>query len=165
MSHSSRPDPLGASARLTPDCTPAASAPARSRYLTGRSLDVSGAYDQFVASIKWRAELGVESAYASFDAAEYRIARSLYPQWTGRRTRSGQALYVHKMSTLTSEVVAAFAREPERVEMKTVLISEEMVRLVLPLAQAMAEREGRTPVPGAVMSQSASLRSCNRART
>lgn len=96
-----------------------------SRFLRARKFDVEGAFQQFTNTENWRREKQIDKLYAEFDVNELDHARSVYPQWTGRRTRAGLPLYEFKVGTLTKDVVNEYSKVgQERLDLRMAALSE-----------------------------------------
>lgn len=94
------------------------------RFLRARKFDVEGAYAQFTKTEDWRSELSLDKLYASFDVEEFDFARSVYPQWTGRRTRTGLPLYEYKVGKLTKELVNEYSKKSDRLDLRMAALSD-----------------------------------------
>lgn len=96
-----------------------------SRFLRARKFDVQGAFDQFSATEAWRKKEKVTELYDEFDVDEYStLAQSVYPQFTGRRTKEGAPLYVFRVGSLTKEKINEYSKKADRLEPRMIVLSE-----------------------------------------
>ncbi|GAA5984531.1 hypothetical protein JCM5350_004750 [Sporobolomyces pararoseus] len=118
------------------------------RFLRARKFDLDGAYSQFTSAENWRKENKVDELYDSFDLNEFNKAARLYPQWTGRRDKSGLPVYVFKVSSLTKKATDEYAKDPERLNPRMIALYEHMVQFVLPLCSSVPHAHEEVPVSG-----------------
>ncbi|BGP56736.1 cytosolic factor, phosphatidylinositol/phosphatidylcholine transfer protein [Rhodotorula sphaerocarpa] len=118
------------------------------RFLRARKFDVQGAYAQFTASEDWRRSEHIDELYDQFSLPEFEMARQLYPQWTGRRDKSGLPVYVFEVASLTKEKTDPYSKDSSRLEPRIVALYEHMVQFVLPLCSAVPHEHQETPVSG-----------------
>ncbi|GAA6020917.1 hypothetical protein JCM11491_000066 [Sporobolomyces phaffii] len=118
------------------------------RFLRARKFDLDGAYAQFTAAEDWRKENDVDALYDAFDLAEFNSAARLYPQWTGRRDRSGLPVYVFKVSSLTKKATDEYAKHPDRLNPRMIALYEHMVQFVLPLCSSIPHTHESVPISG-----------------
>ncbi|KAI9776807.1 MAG: hypothetical protein M1839_009358 [Geoglossum umbratile] len=101
------------------------------RFLRASKFEVNGAASHFRDTEHYLEEQRVPELYETFDVGFYERARKLvtfqgpprssapanlalqYGQWTGRRDKQGNPLYVYEFKRLSSEDIDAYAREAE----------------------------------------------------
>ncbi|KAJ6263110.1 hypothetical protein Dda_1669 [Drechslerella dactyloides] len=136
------------------------------RFLRARKFDVPSAVQQFSDTEAWRQETKIEQLYDTIDVQEYEQARSVYPQWTGRRDRRGIPVYLFKVSHLNSKTMDAYAKStsshkkdkekessagssksktPDRL-LRLFALYEAMTQLTLPLCSVLPRDHPETPV-------------------
>ncbi|GAA6064229.1 hypothetical protein JCM10212_000376 [Sporobolomyces blumeae] len=118
------------------------------RFLRARKFDIQGAYNQFTSAEDWRRKNNVDELYDEFDLAEFNQAASLYPQWTGRRDKTGLPVYVFKVGALTKKATDEYAKDPERLNPRMIALYEHMVQFVLPFCSAIPHEHQEVPISG-----------------
>ncbi|GAA5862710.1 hypothetical protein JCM1840_002648 [Sporobolomyces johnsonii] len=118
------------------------------RFLRARKFDPAGAFDQFTSAEKWRKENNVDELYDTFDVAEFRDAQKLYPQWTGRRDRTGLPVYVFKVGALSKKATDEYAKKQERLQPRMIALYEHMVQFVLPFCSSIPHKHQEVPISG-----------------
>ncbi|KAK0195040.1 CRAL/TRIO domain-containing protein [Armillaria mellea] len=103
------------------------------RFLRARRFDISKAQKQFSDTEAWRKEHGVDRLFATFDDDEFELSKRFYPQWTGRRDKDGNPLYVYHIASLAPIQKELDAVSHDRRYQRIVVLYEAMTRLVLPL--------------------------------
>jgi len=98
--------------------------PISSRFLRARKFDVEGAFAQFTTTETWRKKEAVDSLFDDFPVEEFGLSQQVYTQYTGRRTKSGQPLYVYKVGALTKEKVNEYSKKGDRLEPRMIVLSE-----------------------------------------
>ncbi|SCV73968.1 BQ2448_6398 [Microbotryum intermedium] len=116
------------------------------RFLRARKFQIDGAYDQFVASEKWRKSDKVDELYATFDVDEFRTGQLVYSQWTGRRTISGQPLLLYRLSELSKERIDDYSKKADRLAPRLTALSEALTEFVVPLCNALPREHPEVPV-------------------
>jgi hypothetical protein len=66
----------------------------------------------------------VDSLFDNFPVEEFGLSQQVYTQYTGRRTKSGQPLYVYKVGALTKEKVNEYSKKGDRLEPRMIVLSE-----------------------------------------
>ncbi|GAA5906573.1 SEC14 family lipid-binding protein [Sporobolomyces salmoneus] len=118
------------------------------RFLRARKFDLEGAFTQFTSAEDWRKANKVDELYDSFDLSEFNQAARLYPQWTGRRDKSGLPVYVFKISSLSKKATDEYVKDPERLNPRMIALYEHMVQFVLPLCSSVPHAHSEVPVSG-----------------
>ncbi|GAA5889158.1 hypothetical protein JCM16303_006410, partial [Sporobolomyces ruberrimus] len=118
------------------------------RFLRARKFDLEGAYQQFTSAETWRKENHVDELYDSFSLQEFDQAAKLYPQWTGRRDKSGLPVYVFKVSCLGKKETDEYSKNPERLNPRMIALYEHMVQFVLPFCSAIPHAHEEVPISG-----------------
>lgn len=62
--------------------------------------------------------------FDAFDVQEFATSQEVYTQWTGRRAKSGQPLYVYKIGGLTKDKVNAYSAKADRLLPRMIVLSE-----------------------------------------
>ncbi|KAL9111164.1 MAG: hypothetical protein Q9227_004427 [Pyrenula ochraceoflavens] len=122
------------------------------RFLRARKFDVNAALGQFKDTENWRKTNNIQELYEKFDVEFYEKARTMYPQWTGRRDRRGIPLYVYAIKHLDGKNVNAYTKDSAKMkaESKThsnskvsskmlplFALYENMLNFVLPLCDTL----------------------------
>ncbi|KAK4050993.1 cytosolic factor, phosphatidylinositol/phosphatidylcholine transfer protein [Microbotryomycetes sp. JL201] len=94
------------------------------RFLRARKFEVQGAFDQFKDTEHWRRTKQLDQLYDEFPVKEFCDSQEVYTQWTGRRAKSGQPLYVYKIGSLTKERVAKYSADGSRLEPRMMVLLE-----------------------------------------
>ncbi|KAF3912785.1 Patellin-3 [Dactylellina cionopaga] len=131
------------------------------RFLRARKFDVPSAVAQFSETEAWRQDSRIEQLYDTIDIEEYEQARSVYPQWTGRRDRRGIPLYLFQVGHLNDKTMSAYAKStatqkstakiagnpktPDRL-LRLFALYESMTHFVLPLCSTLPREHSETPV-------------------
>ncbi|KAL8936947.1 MAG: hypothetical protein Q9211_003935 [Gyalolechia sp. 1 TL-2023] len=126
------------------------------RYLRARRFVPADALAQFKDTELWRKENNLDALYERIDIHDYQEARSVYPQWTGRRDRRGIPVYFYELSKLDSKKMMAYAQATSRSKTKgpspsrmlrLFALYENLTRFVMPLCSAVPGRPNpETPV-------------------
>ncbi|KAJ3494361.1 hypothetical protein NLG97_g4134 [Lecanicillium saksenae] len=125
------------------------------RFLRARRWDVEAAYTQFNDTEKWRSANEIDKLYETIDSGAYKELRMLYPQWIGRRDRTGAPVYVWRPQSLTGAIVAGsekLASKPEFSEAKAdgkttaslicfAALYENLLRFTQPLSTELVDRK------------------------
>ncbi|EPS38316.1 hypothetical protein H072_8116 [Dactylellina haptotyla CBS 200.50] len=129
------------------------------RFLRARKFDVPSAVTQFAETEIWRDDTKIETLYDIIDINEYEQARSVYPQWTGRRDRRGIPVYLFKVGHLNDKTMTAYAKStsgkhsaaqtnsktPDRL-LRLFALYESMTHFILPMCSALPRENPETPV-------------------
>ncbi|KAK2820054.1 hypothetical protein FQN49_007766 [Arthroderma sp. PD_2] len=130
------------------------------RFLRARRFDVNGALTQFQSTEEWRKENSIDALYENIDVDSYEQARSVYPQWTGRRDRRGIPIYVYVIQHLNNKNMTAYSsstansvtssthaasKVPARL-LRLFALYENMVRFVLPLSSRLDRPNPEVPI-------------------
>ncbi|GAA5934340.1 uncharacterized protein JCM15063_004545 [Sporobolomyces koalae] len=118
------------------------------RFLRARKFDLEGALSQFTAAEDWRRENDVDNLYDEFPLSEFDLAANLYPQWTGRRDKTGLPVYVFKVSSLTKKATDDYAKDPTRLNPRMIALYEHMVQFVLPFCSSIPHAHQEVPISG-----------------
>ncbi|KAL8828668.1 MAG: hypothetical protein Q9170_006499 [Blastenia crenularia] len=126
------------------------------RYLRARRFVPQDALVQFKDTEHWRKENNLDALYERIDIDDYQEARSVYPQWTGRRDRRGIPVYLYEIGKLDSKKMIAYSQatskskakgpSPSRM-LRLFALYENLTRFVMPLCSAVPGRPNpETPV-------------------
>ncbi|KAL8856112.1 MAG: hypothetical protein Q9178_007237 [Gyalolechia marmorata] len=126
------------------------------RYLRARKFVPRDAFVQFKDTEKWRTDNNLDALYEKIDIQDYQEARSVYPQWTGRRDRRGIPVYLYEVGKLDSKKMIAYSQatsksknkgpSPSRM-LRLFALYENLTRFVMPLCSAVPGRPNpETPV-------------------
>ncbi|BCS30004.1 SEC14 family lipid-binding protein [Aspergillus puulaauensis] len=80
------------------------------RFLTAQKFNLTLALQQFDHVQTWRKEHDIPSFYRNVDVGYYEASRKMYPQWTGRRDKDGDAIYVFPVRHLTKKKLDAYLK-------------------------------------------------------
>ncbi|SDA01318.1 BZ3500_MvSof-1268-A1-R1_Chr10-1g02578 [Microbotryum saponariae] len=125
------------------------------RFLRARKFQIDGAYDQFVASEKWRKSDKVDDLYRNFNVDEFRIGQLVYSQWTGtseifgaesRITIAGQPLLMYRLSELSKERINEYSKKADRAAPRLIALSETLTEFVVPFCNALPREHLEVPV-------------------
>ncbi|KZT59530.1 CRAL/TRIO domain-containing protein [Calocera cornea HHB12733] len=98
------------------------------RFLKARRWEPPAALQQFLATVAWRQEHGVDKLYREeVDPEEYEQWKQTYPKWTGRRDNHGNPLYVYKLAVLTSAALKELNKVPEAVRYRRIVALYELL--------------------------------------
>ncbi|ORY83546.1 CRAL-TRIO domain-containing protein [Leucosporidium creatinivorum] len=120
------------------------------RFLRARKFDVEGAFAQFTTTETWRKKEAVDTLFDEFPIEEFETSQQVYTQYTGRRTKSGQPLYVYKVGALTKERVNEYSKKADRLEPRMIVLSEMMTAFALPLCTSLPRPNTETPIDSTV---------------
>lgn len=95
----------------------------------------------------------VPELYDNMPVDEFVGSQSVYPNYTGRRTKNGQPLYVYRISALTKERINKYSAEADRLEPRMIALSEMMTAFTLPMATALPRPEPNVPIDSTVSSE------------
>ncbi|KAL8975912.1 MAG: hypothetical protein Q9205_007983, partial [Flavoplaca limonia] len=126
------------------------------RYLRARKFVPQDAFAQFKDTEKWRKDNNLDALYEKIEIQDYQEARSVYPQWTGRRDRRGIPVYLYEVGKLDSKKMIAYSQatskskakgpSPSRM-LRLFALYENLTRFVMPLCSAVPGRPNpETPV-------------------
>lgn len=73
--------------------------------------------------------------FDEFPIEEFETSQEVYTQYTGRRTKSGQPLYVYKVGALTKEKVNEYSKKADRLEPRMIVLSEVSCYCLLGLGE------------------------------
>lgn len=126
------------------------------RYLRARRFVPQDALAQFKDTEIWRKENNLDALYEKIDIHDYQEARSVYPQWTGRRDKRGIPVYLYEVGKLDSKKMIAYSQATSKSKIKGASPSrmlrlfalyENLTRFVMPLCSAVPGRPNpETPV-------------------
>ncbi|KAM0790091.1 hypothetical protein ACM66B_005419 [Microbotryomycetes sp. NB124-2] len=120
------------------------------RFLRARKFEIQGALQQFKETEHWRQSKQLDKLYDEFPVNEFCDSQEVYTQWTGRRAKSGQPLYVYKIGALTKERVNRYSSDSSRLEPRMMCLLEALLASTLPLCNACARPKMETPVDSTV---------------
>ncbi|KAL8998608.1 MAG: hypothetical protein Q9169_002359 [Polycauliona sp. 2 TL-2023] len=114
------------------------------------------AFVQFEDTEKWRKDNNLDALYEKIEMQDYQEARSVYPQWTGRRDRRGIPVYLYEVGKLDSKKMIAYSQatskskakgpSPSRM-LRLFALYENLTRFVMPLCSSVPGRPNpETPV-------------------
>ncbi|KAL8650655.1 MAG: hypothetical protein Q9210_003702 [Variospora velana] len=126
------------------------------RFLRARKFVPQDAFAQFKDTEHWRKENNLDALYERIDIRDYQEARSVYPQWTGRRDKRGLPVYLYEVAKLDSKKMIAYSQatskskakgpSPSRM-LRLFALYENLTRFVMPLCSAVSGRPNpETPV-------------------
>ncbi|KAL8958734.1 MAG: hypothetical protein Q9193_004265 [Seirophora villosa] len=126
------------------------------RFLRARKFVPQDALTQFKDTEHWRKENNLDALYERIDIRDYQEARSVYPQWTGRRDKRGIPVYLYEVGKLDSKKMIAYSQatskskakgpSPSRM-LRLFALYENLTRFVMPLCSAVSGRPNpETPV-------------------
>ncbi|KAI4138364.1 MAG: hypothetical protein LQ341_004702 [Variospora aurantia] len=126
------------------------------RFLRARKFVPQDALAQFKDTEHWRKENNLDALYERIDIRDYQEARSVYPQWTGRRDKRGIPVYLYEVGKLDSKKMIAYSQatstskakgpSPSRM-LRLFALYENLTRFVMPLCSAVSGRPNpETPV-------------------
>ncbi|KAI4218527.1 MAG: hypothetical protein L6R36_008906 [Xanthoria steineri] len=119
------------------------------RYLRARKFVPQDALAQFKDTEKWRKDNNLDALYEKIDIQDYQEARSVYPQWTGRRDRRGIPVYLYEVGKLDSKKMIAYSQATSKSKVKgpspsrmlrLFALYENLTRFVMPLCSAVPGR-------------------------
>ncbi|KAL8760858.1 MAG: hypothetical protein Q9184_002968 [Pyrenodesmia sp. 2 TL-2023] len=126
------------------------------RFLRARKFVPQDAFAQFKDTEIWRRENNLDALYEKIEIRDYQEARSVYPQWTGRRDRRGIPVYLYEVGKLDSKKMVAYSQATSKSKVKGASPSkmlrlfalyENLTRFVMPLCSAVSGRPNpETPV-------------------
>ncbi|KAL8995638.1 MAG: hypothetical protein Q9188_006761 [Gyalolechia gomerana] len=126
------------------------------RYLRARKFVPQDALAQFKDTELWRKENNLDALYERIDIHDYQEARSVYPQWTGRRDKRGIPVYLYEVGKLDSKKMIAYSQATSKSKVKgpspsrmlrLFALYENLTRFVMPLCSAVPGRVNpETPV-------------------
>ncbi|KAL8788752.1 MAG: hypothetical protein Q9195_007159 [Heterodermia aff. obscurata] len=126
------------------------------RYLRARKFVPQDAFQQFSDTEKWRKDNDLEALYEKIDVHDYQEARSVYPQWTGRRDKRGIPVYLYEVGKLDSKKMIAYSSSTSKSKIKgpspsrmlrLFALYENLTRFVMPLCSSIPGRPNpETPV-------------------
>ncbi|KAL9599892.1 MAG: hypothetical protein Q9219_003525 [cf. Caloplaca sp. 3 TL-2023] len=119
------------------------------RYLRARRFVPQDALAQFKDTEIWRKENNLVALYERIEIKDYQEARSVYPQWTGRRDKRGIPVYLYEVGKLDSKKMIAYSQatskskakgpSPSRM-LRLFALYENLTRFVMPLCSAVPGR-------------------------
>ncbi|KAL8711683.1 MAG: hypothetical protein Q9220_003854 [cf. Caloplaca sp. 1 TL-2023] len=119
------------------------------RYLRARKFVPQDAFIQFKDTEKWRKDNHLDALYEKIEIHDYQEARSVYPQWTGRRDKRGIPVYLYEVGKLDSKKMIAYSQatskskakgpSPSRM-LRLFALYENLTRFVMPLCSAVPGR-------------------------
>ncbi|KAL8735013.1 MAG: hypothetical protein Q9166_001138 [cf. Caloplaca sp. 2 TL-2023] len=119
------------------------------RYLRARKFVPQDAFAQFKDTEKWRKDNNLDALYEKIDISDYQEARSVYPQWTGRRDKRGIPVYLYEVGKLDSKKMIAYSQATSKSKVKgpspsrmlrLFALYENLTRFVMPLCSAVPGR-------------------------
>ncbi|KAL8640103.1 MAG: hypothetical protein Q9228_002939 [Teloschistes exilis] len=119
------------------------------RYLRARKFVPQDAFTQFKDTEIWRKDNNLDALYEKIDIQDYQEARSVYPQWTGRRDKRGIPVYLYEVGKLDSKKMIAYSQATSKSKVKgpspsrmlrLFALYENLTRFVMPLCSAVPNR-------------------------
>ncbi|KAI1741492.1 CRAL/TRIO domain protein [Xylaria scruposa] len=111
------------------------------RFLCARAFDVPGALQQFKEAQAIRNSVNTAEAYNNIDIDEFEYLRSIYPHWSGHRTKDGLPICTLDAANLDGPNFAKYLNcTPSQVTCRAVTSLDYLTRFVLPLCSAMADQ-------------------------
>ncbi|KAL8725044.1 MAG: hypothetical protein Q9181_006561 [Wetmoreana brouardii] len=119
------------------------------RYLRARKFVPQDAFVQFKDTEIWRKDNNLDALYEKIDIQDYQEARSVYPQWTGRRDKRGIPVYLYEVGKLDSKKMIAYSQATSKSKIKgpspsrmlrLFALYENLTRFVMPLCSAVPTR-------------------------
>ncbi|KAI0408302.1 CRAL/TRIO domain protein [Xylaria palmicola] len=122
------------------------------RFLYARAFDIPGALRQFKEAQAIRTSVNTAGAYDTIDIDDFEHLRSIYPHWSGHRTKRGLPLCTLDAANLDGEKFAKYnAYTPSQITCRAITSLDYLTRFVLPLCSAMTDRPNPDqPVSNAV---------------
>ncbi|KAI0398387.1 CRAL/TRIO domain protein [Xylariaceae sp. FL0594] len=123
------------------------------RFLRGRELDVGGALKQFKEAQSLRGSVDANATYDKMDVAEFESLRSMYPNWTGQRSKRGLPICLFDPIRLDDRVFANYQDGGAVADNKrrAMMAFDYMQRFVIPLCSAIQQRpDQHVPVTSAI---------------
>ncbi|KAI0112508.1 CRAL/TRIO domain protein [Nemania sp. FL0031] len=122
------------------------------RFLCARSFDVSGALQQFKEAHSIRKSVNAAEVYNSIDIADFEHLRTMYPHWSGHRTKHGLPICTLDTVYLEGPNFASYHKyTPSQTTSRAITTLDYLTRFVLPLCSTMTDRPNpETPVSNAV---------------
>jgi len=130
------------------------------RFLRARKFDVDAAFQQFKDTEEWRKTNAIGALFENIDVGSYDEARSMYPQWSGRRDRRGIPVFVYVVRHLNSKNMDEYTSKassgapaethksssvPPRL-LRLFALYESLLRFVIPLSSALPRPNPETPI-------------------
>ncbi|KAI3333485.1 CRAL/TRIO domain protein [Ustulina deusta] len=122
------------------------------RFLYARSFNVPGALQQFKEAQAIRISANTSEAYNSIDIDDFEHLRSIYPHWSGQRTKRGLPICLLDAANLDGTNLTKYrSYSTSQITCRAITSLDYLTRFALPLCSMMADRPdpGR-PVSGAV---------------
>ncbi|KAI1757883.1 CRAL/TRIO domain protein [Xylaria castorea] len=122
------------------------------RFLCARAFDVPGALQQFKEAQAIRCSVNTTEAYNTIDIDDFEHLRSIYPHWSGHRTKDGLPICILDAANLDGPNFAKYHNYTlSQVTCRAITSLDYLTRFVLPLCSAMADRpDSDQPVSRAV---------------
>ncbi|KAI4209131.1 MAG: hypothetical protein LQ351_007912 [Letrouitia transgressa] len=119
------------------------------RYLRARRFVPLDAFAQFKDTELWRRDNKLDALYEKIDIKDYQEARSVYPQWTGRRDKRGIPVYLYEVGKLDSKKMLAYTAATSKAKnkgpspsrmLRLFALYENLTRFVMPLCSSVPGR-------------------------
>ncbi|KAJ2991237.1 hypothetical protein NUW58_g343 [Xylaria curta] len=122
------------------------------RFLCGRSFDIPGALQQLKEAQAIRASVNTAEAYNSIDIDDFEHLRSIYPHWSGQRTKHGLPICTLDAANLDGAKFAKYnTYTASQITCRAITSLDYLTRFVLPLCSTMVDRPNpHLPVSNAV---------------
>ncbi|KAI1121054.1 CRAL/TRIO domain protein [Nemania abortiva] len=122
------------------------------RFLRARSFDVSGALRQFKEAHTIRSSVNAAEAYNSIEIADFEHSRTIYPHWSGHRTKTGLPICTLDAVNLDGPNFSNYHKcTPSQTTCRAIMSLDYLTRFVLPLCSTMTDRPNpHMPVSSAV---------------
>ncbi|CAL8462059.1 g1590 [Coccomyxa elongata] len=109
------------------------------RFLRARQHDLKRAKEMYAASMKWRAEFGVDTILEDFQFHERDAFISLYPQGYHKTDKTGRPIYIQHLGAIHYKKLEAVTTE-ERMIKFHVQEYERCARVIMPACSIVAGR-------------------------
>ncbi|KAJ8128357.1 hypothetical protein O1611_g5276 [Lasiodiplodia mahajangana] len=111
------------------------------RFLRARSFDVPGALQQFKEAHTIRSSAHTTEAYNSIDIADFEHLRTIYPHWSGHRTKHGLPICTLDTVHLDGPNFANYHKyTPSQTTCRAITSLDYLTRFVLPLCSMVTDR-------------------------
>ncbi|KAI0441569.1 CRAL/TRIO domain protein [Xylaria telfairii] len=111
------------------------------RFLRARAFDVAGALRQFQEAQAIRCSVNTTETYNTIDIDDFEHLRSIYPHWSGHRTKHGLPICTLDAANLDGPHFAKYHNyTPSQVTCRAITSLDYLTRFVLPLCSTMTDR-------------------------
>ncbi|CAK0783609.1 hypothetical protein CVIRNUC_006808 [Coccomyxa viridis] len=109
------------------------------RFLRARQHDLKRAKDMYAATVKWRAEFGVDTILEDFHFHERDAFISLYPQGYHKTDKSGRPIFIQHLGAINYKKMAEVTTEDRMIRFH-VQEYERCARCIMPACSIVAGR-------------------------